>query len=74
MPDDEFLLTRFVVSCCIVDAVPVQLRIVETPHSFDPDEWVRVKGNLDLSGEEVTLRASVVEGIPEPESPYLWAG
>ena len=38
--DDGFLLTRFLVSCCAADGVPVQvaLRGLDTP--FEDDQWV----------------------------------
>ena len=39
---DGFLLTRFLVSCCAADGIPIQVRVraVDTP--LDDDTWVRV--------------------------------
>ena len=42
---DEFMLTRFIVSCCVADALSVQVRVVGAPPGqFEEDDWVRVDG------------------------------
>src|SRR5919106_1051663 len=42
-PADEFVLTRFIVSCCVADALSVQVRVVGAPPGrFEEDQWVRV--------------------------------
>ncbi|MGH2724166.1 MAG: TIGR03943 family putative permease subunit [Actinomycetota bacterium] len=72
MPADEFILTRFMVSCCVADALSVQVRVVGTPPGrFDQDQWVRVEGNLYPVGREFLVDASEVEAIPRPDRPYL---
>lgn len=37
---DGFLLTRFLVSCCAADGVPVQVAIRNVPDKFADDTWV----------------------------------
>ena len=69
---DEFMLTRFIVSCCVADALSVQVRVVGAPPgSFELDQWVRVRGTLYPVGRETVVDASSVEPIPQPDDPYL---
>lgn len=71
---DEFLLTRYVVSCCVADATVAQVRVVNvTPGAFEDNEWVEVTGTIYPIGREVIVNAGA-EGIVEverPERPYL---
>ncbi|MDQ3619437.1 MAG: TIGR03943 family protein [Actinomycetota bacterium] len=72
MPADEFLLTRFLVSCCAADALSVQVRIVGAPPGrFEADQWVRAEGRLYPLGGEVIVDATDVVGVPRPARPYL---
>jgi uncharacterized repeat protein (TIGR03943 family) len=74
MPADEFLLTRFLISCCVADALTVQVRIVDAPPGeFKQDQWVRVTGSLYPLENEVVVQASEVVKVPRPEHPYLSA-
>jgi uncharacterized repeat protein (TIGR03943 family) len=69
---DEFVLNRFVVSCCVADALAVQVRVVGAPPGrFDSDDWVRVTGNVYPLGSEVVVQASEVEATARPKRPYL---
>lgn len=72
MPADEFILTRFLVSCCVADALSVQVRVVGAPPAgLEEDEWVRVRGILYPLAEEVVVDAASVEPVPRPAEPYL---
>lgn len=72
MPADEFLLSRFVISCCVADALAVQVRIVDAPPGeLRNDQWVRVTGALYPLGSEVVVSATSVERVSRPERPYL---
>jgi hypothetical protein len=74
MPADEFLLTRFLISCCVADALTVQVRVVDAPPGeFKQDQWVRVTGSLYPLENEVVVQASEVVKVPRPEHPYLSA-
>lgn len=69
LPADEFVLTRFLVSCCVADALGVQVRVVDAPlGEIEADQWVRVEGAIYPLGQEVVVDASSVTVI---ERPYL---
>ena len=69
---DEFLLNRFMISCCPGDAVNIQLRIVGAPPGdFKEDEWVRVSGLIYPVGKDVIVDASEVTKVDRPKHPYL---
>jgi uncharacterized repeat protein (TIGR03943 family) len=71
-PADEFLLTRFIVSCCAADALSVQIRIVGAPPGkFHEDDWVRVGGTMYPLGTQIVVQADQVTGVERPEQPYL---
>ena len=69
---DEFMLTRFIVSCCVADALSVQVRVVGAPPGrFNEDDWVRVDGSFYPVGKEVVVDASEITPIAQPDDPYL---
>jgi putative membrane protein len=69
---DEFVLTRFLISCCVADALSVQARVVDVPPGeFHPDDWVRVEGQVYPLGREVIVDASRVSHVDKPQRPYL---
>jgi len=73
-PADEFLLTRYVVSCCVADATVAQVRVVNvTPGAFEDNEWVEVIGTIYPIGREVIVNAGAggIVGVERPERPYL---
>ncbi len=75
-PDNIFMITRFVLTCCAADAYPVGLP-VELPPGTDrpkPDTWLEVTGSmttqtLDNKRQLVIGEATLTE-IPEPRTPY----
>ena len=72
MAADEFILTRFLLSCCVADALSVQVRVVSAPPgTFNEDDWVSVEGAMYPLGKEVIVDASEVTGVPRPKRPYL---
>ena len=72
MPADEFTLTRFVVSCCVADALGVQVRVANAPAGvFEDDQWVRVTGKFYPLGEEAVIDATDIERVDRPKHPYL---
>jgi putative membrane protein len=71
-PANEFMLTRFVVSCCVADALSVQVRVVGAPPGqLANDEWVEASGSVYPLGREVILDASEVRSVKRPAHPYL---
>jgi uncharacterized repeat protein (TIGR03943 family) len=72
MPPDEFLLSRFVVSCCAADALSTQVRVVGAPPGrLAADDWVRVEGHIYPLGREVIVDATSVSKVARPAHPYL---
>lgn len=76
---DMFFVTRFVVTCCAVDAqpvgVPVYLPDWEAAHPID--EWVRVTGsfasNPGTSSEQpIALVPAEITTTEQPDEPYLY--
>lgn len=71
-PADEFTLTRFMISCCVADALSVEVRVAgASPGQFGDDDWVRVTGDIYPLSGEVVIDASSVEGVERPKNPYL---
>ncbi|HZK51986.1 MAG TPA: TIGR03943 family protein [Actinomycetota bacterium] len=71
-PADEFVLTRFMVSCCVADALSVNVRVVGAPPGrFEADEWVRVSGNFYPLGRDVIVDSTDIVVVERPKRPYL---
>lgn len=69
---DEFMLNRFMISCCPGDAVNIQVRVVGAPPAqLEDDQWVRVTGRIYPIGKEVILDATEVTKVSRPKRPYL---
>lgn len=75
-PDNMFLLTRFVITCCAADVYPVSLpiKINESRASYPPDRWLQVEGQADVDNSngkrQVVIVASNITAIAEPKNPY----
>jgi uncharacterized repeat protein (TIGR03943 family) len=68
----EFLLTRYIVTCCVADATTAQVRVVNVPPGeFQANDWVEVKGPIYPLGKQVIVNATSVEAVPRPAKPYL---
>jgi uncharacterized repeat protein (TIGR03943 family) len=74
---DQFMVARFVVSCCAADAAPLGL-IVQWPDSqtLTDDQWVEVAGHIEpgrFAGEAMPiLIADSITPTDIPERPYLY--
>jgi uncharacterized repeat protein (TIGR03943 family) len=77
LPADWFLVARFVVKCCAVDAQPVGLP-VRAPDGRAPEtgHWVAVEGVWEVAevggGRKGVIAARRVSGVPRPDQPYLY--
>lgn len=77
-PDNIFYVTRFVVTCCTVDAQPVGVP-VHSPgwrNQYEPDSWVTASGefarNPDAGSKvRLVLSAPVITQTTEPDRPYV---
>ncbi len=71
-PADEFLLTRYIITCCVADATIAQVRVVNVPPGrFQANDWVDVRGTIYPLGREVIVNANTIEEIPRPSKPYI---
>lgn len=74
---EQFMVSRFIVSCCVADAAPVGL-IVQWPETAElqADEWVEVEGTLQIGKfndlEIPLLIADSVTLTETPDHPYLY--
>lgn len=82
--DGSFTLTRFVISCCAVDAQPVGLSVVPGDDGGSgggsgtvPDEgkWVTVRGALAANPDQsadarIVVKAAKVTEVAQPKDPY----
>ncbi|KQO60016.1 TIGR03943 family putative permease subunit [Curtobacterium sp. Leaf261] len=71
----SFTVTRFVISCCAVDAQPVGVGVTTDASVPDADRWVRVTGALaanpdTASSARLVLRAASVTPVARPSDPY----
>lgn len=69
-------VSRFVVSCCTVDARPATIAI-DYPNwddEFTIDEWIKVTGRLEMmntgAGQRPVLQSTTVEAVEQPKDPY----
>jgi len=73
--DGSFTLTRFVISCCAVDAQPVGIGVDTDGTVPAQGAWVRVRGALAANPDQsadarIVIRAATVRGVKQPEDPY----
>jgi putative membrane protein len=74
---DQFMVSRFTVSCCVADANPIGL-IVRWPETaaLQSDEWVDVEGHFEIGTFNGTkmpiLVADRVSKTEPPDQPYLY--
>lgn len=73
--DGSFTLTRFVVSCCAVDAQPVGIVVTTDGTLPTENQWVRVEGALaanpdTASDARLVIRAATVTRVNQPSDPY----
>jgi uncharacterized repeat protein (TIGR03943 family) len=77
LPDDEFMVGRFTITCCVADALALGM-VVSWPgvEGLKDNTWVRVRGNFKLSeldGKELpAIQAETIEAVSQPEQPYLF--
>jgi uncharacterized repeat protein (TIGR03943 family) len=74
---DQFLVSRFVISCCAADAFAVGIPVQwDGASEFEANTWVQVEGPVEaaeFNGQKTPLvLASSVETVRAPEQPYLF--
>lgn len=78
-PENVFYVSRFVVTCCAVDAQPlgVPVYLPNWQAEFPQDSWVSVTGGFvsNPSRESllpVVIDPSTIEAVEQPREPYLF--
>jgi putative membrane protein len=73
--EDNFFLTRYVLSCCAIDAQPVAVPVnaPDWNKSLKEGDWVSVEGLFKTStvnNYSHVLKPSTLKNIKEPKEPY----
>ena len=89
LPDDYFLLARFIITCCAIDASPIGIpvQITNIQEKYAPDTWLEVQGQMttatlairDRSDQirekrQLVVSATSIKSIPTPADPYGYIG
>jgi uncharacterized repeat protein (TIGR03943 family) len=74
--ENQFLVSRFAISCCVLDATPVGLLAEsEKLSEFKTDEWVRVEGVLEIKQvkgrDQLVIKVEKIEMTEVPDKPYI---
>jgi uncharacterized repeat protein (TIGR03943 family) len=77
--DDVFYVSRFMITCCAVDAQPIGVPVYfpDWQSQFEPDDWVEVTGEFTAnrsttSAVPIALDPAEVTGVDTPADPYLY--
>lgn len=78
-PENSFYVSRFIVTCCAVDAQPIGVPVYspDWQSTNAADEWVRVTGEFGTnpsrtSGQAIAITPAEVVVVDEPGDPYLF--
>jgi putative membrane protein len=73
---DSFYISRFVVTCCAVDARPigVPVKMPGWQAVYKENQWLQLKGefikNIDQASPAVVVDSESIQKINEPDNPY----
>lgn len=73
----QFFVGRFVITCCVADAVALGV-VVDSPDAakFPDNSWVEVQGSIytaDVGGQKLPgITATSLRPMPSPNQPYLF--
>lgn len=74
--DGTFMVTRFVISCCIADATPIGLLVDRKLEHLKADDWVIVKGVFEVKtingSRQDVIKPDSIELTSAPGDPYLY--
>lgn len=67
LPDNYLLITRFVITCCAVDAYPVALpvKLNRSRNAYPPDTWLEVKG--EMMTETLEVERQIMTNAPSDD-------
>lgn len=71
-----FTISRFVVTCCAVDATPIGIIVDQNPGNLQSNDWVHVTGRLNVkmidNKRQIVIDPQDVKKISQPSEPYLY--
>lgn len=81
LDDNYLMITRFILTCCAVDAYPVAIpvKLESTRDDYPPDTWLSISGETivetlahagDVDKRQLVIKAKSIEKIPTPADPY----
>ncbi|MDY6902505.1 MAG: TIGR03943 family protein [Cyanobacteriota bacterium] len=76
LPDDYIMITRFVITHCVLDASPMGLpvKLTQSREVYPPDTWLEIEGEMTTAVLErkraSAIQAISIKEIPEPKNPY----
>jgi uncharacterized repeat protein (TIGR03943 family) len=76
LSEQYFVITRFVIGHCALDAYPVGLlvQLTQSRQAYAPDSWLEVEGVMtvvDVKGQrQLAIEAKSLQSVPEPKDPY----
>ena len=78
-PQNVFSVSRFVITCCAVDAqlVGVPVYLPNWQNTFATDQWVKVSGSFETnpstkSQQSIALVPNTTTRVDQPSEPYLY--
>ena len=78
-PQNIYYVSRFIITCCAVDAQPVGVAVYQPGWSaaLAEGDWVHLEGEFAASpstagGPSIVLRPDTTESVEEPSEPYLY--
>jgi uncharacterized repeat protein (TIGR03943 family) len=76
-PQNVFFVSRFLITCCAVDARPigVPVYIADWRHQYKADGWVRITGGFAInpstkSQQHVVIKPATITNVEQPRDPY----
>jgi len=84
LPENYIYLSRFILTCCAVDAYPVgiPIQLPDSRQNYPVDSWLEIQGvmttqtlpSLDTENNkekrQLVLQAETIKTIPTPKNPY----
>lgn len=82
LPDNYFLISRFIVTCCAVDAYPIGIpvQLTSSRNIYPPDTWLEITGEMATANlpdreqqnqRKLVLVPNQIKQIPTPKDPYF---
>lgn len=77
LPNNQFLLSRFAITCCAVDASPVGLVVrYDWRGKYKQDDWLKINGRFAIDEATGTQMLVIVpedvNKISVPDNPYVY--